>query len=268
MNTKMKSMSTKLLLIILVSSSSIYVNSQITYIDIDPDTTISENGGYYNIDVNGDDSAEFQIIRQSSPTNNESVDINILKENCYVAGIIGDCAFAVEYHLNDSIGPESWWHLYYNHFLMAFIGASVCLSSGQFIGDTNVYLGLKWIETGITHYGWFRVDVADDATWFTVKDYAYSSSTILAGQKSSTYLDEFEESDLFQIFNNDIRISVKPKEETSISDVHLLNMLSQEVPSKYTNSEVVIDKQMIPPGLYLLYLKTNKVVHILKILIK
>jgi len=242
--------------------------NQIIYIDLDPDTTISESGGYYDINVMGDDSAEFKIIRRSGSSNNEGVDIDILKDSCYVSAIFVDCAFAKEYLFNDTIGPSSWWDSYYKQYLMAFIGASVCLHPGLFIGDTNGYLGLKWIETGITYYGWFRVDVAADATWFTVKDYAYSPLPILVGQKSFAHIIEIPFHDQFVVFESENQITVKNKDHSFIKEAQLFDMLSREFVVKINNGEIIINKDRLRPGLYILHISTGKDNCALKILMR
>ena len=57
-------------------------------------------------------------------------------------------------------------------------------SGGNFLGQTDKYLGLEFQILGQTHYGWARLTVSGSADSFTIKDYAYDATpatAILAG---------------------------------------------------------------------------------------
>jgi len=267
MKTKNKFPFTKVLLILLYSSSVLFSYAQIIYVDIDPDTTISVNGGFFNFNLINDDSAEYQIIRAGGSRDNY-VELKILQDSCYLSAFLCEgFPIAHKFFLNDTIGVGNyWWWLDYPQYTLASI-AYFCLP-GEFVGARDAYLGLKWFNNEIAYYGWVRVDVADDANWFTVKDYAFAPSMLLAGQQSSTYLIDIKDHNLFLVSDYDNFIHVKSRENLKISEVLFLNLLAQEQPVKLNNCEIIIDKQQLSPGLHLLYLKTNKGVQVLKILIK
>jgi hypothetical protein len=56
---------------------------------------------------------------------------------------------------------------------------------GNFLGQTNRFLGLRFIIGGQTNYGWLEIaDVPDDASSVTIAGYAYETAPdteILAG---------------------------------------------------------------------------------------
>jgi hypothetical protein len=64
------------------------------------------------------------------------------------------------------------------------------LSYGNWLGQTNKYLGLKFVSNGQIHYGWVRIDFRNSATGDTIiiKDYAYediANKPIIAGAMPS-----------------------------------------------------------------------------------
>jgi hypothetical protein len=48
--------------------------------------------------------------------------------------------------------------------------------TGNWIGVTDRYLGLRFQQAGIWYYGWARLDIDATPTQFVVKDYAYQSA--------------------------------------------------------------------------------------------
>ena len=66
---------------------------------------------------------------------------------------------------------------------------------GNFSGQTDAFIGVKFSIGGATHYGWARVDVSSTSEQLTIKDYAYNSAAgmpIEAGNTTSLNESELE----------------------------------------------------------------------------
>lgn len=260
------------ILLILASLSSF---NQVIYFDINPDTTITEDNGHYDLDFINDDSIDFQLRLQFHDNHNYgNIAVLINNDSCFVLGVFfaGEgCYEAERLKLNDTINafisnnsPAQWYNR--PSLLMAYDGLSFC--HGLFYGGWNdVYLALKWIDKSVPYVCWVRLDVAEDASWFTVKDYAYGPYTVISGSQTSTYLNELKEKNQFQVFRNENNIIVKAKNGVNLRQVKLFNLLSQQFHIEMQNNEVIIYNNHLLPGLYLLYLSTDQGNSTIKIII-
>jgi len=59
---------------------------------------------------------------------------------------------------------------------MGWIKSGTSNYPGNFIGQGDQFIGVKFDISGAVHYGWIRVNVAADATQLTVIDWAYEST--------------------------------------------------------------------------------------------
>jgi len=170
-----------IVLILIISQISF---AQYIYVDIIPDTTISANGGFYNLDLNGDGTFDYKInlFKTAFPDTLNQVGISGLTDSCFIAGFTLDaCGYiANAFSINDAINDYADWsnNAQVGQFTLMF---STCMSTGPFTGQTNKYLGLKMIKNGTTFYGWVGINVASHANWFTLKDYACNINAINAG---------------------------------------------------------------------------------------
>ena len=84
-------------------------------------------------------------------------------------------------------------------------------SSGNFLGVSNQYIGVKFKIESEWHYGWVGVDVGVGAHSFTIRDYSYNDipdSAIFVGNKT-TGLDKLEELNAtVYAHNSEIKISI------------------------------------------------------------
>jgi len=169
-------------LLAILTFAAQFSNAEVIYTDIIPDTTISAIGGYYDLDLNNDGVPDYKFSRSGYGDFN-SVDILRLHDSCFISYYnLDGCNFANAYVLNELIGnSDPWFTENYGVNIANYGGITYCMHGGAFPGQTDLYLGLKLIKNGITYFGWVRIDVAIDATWFTLKDYAYDSNPIIAG---------------------------------------------------------------------------------------
>jgi hypothetical protein len=242
--------------------------SQITYVDIDPDTTIDTNNGFYNLDLNVDGINDFQI-KLSLLNENPRVTIYPLNDSCFFAYfMVEGCVFAKRFELNDSISNSTQWWNYSLGGILALTGTTSCGTHGAFKGQNDKYLGLKLIKNGITYFGWSRIDVASDVTWFTLKDYANSTSGLLAGQTITIVSDNSTLNTEIKVIDNTLDIIIVPPIKEKILYGVLINSCSQSKLISIKDNQIRISKANYQPGLYIVLFKTNSGNYSRKLIIK
>jgi hypothetical protein len=169
-------------------------NAQINYTDISPDQTVANNTPF-TLDMNGDAVNDFDfngLLYQDSTGTYGYAIINLPTAN----GILGQLfsnAYPLPSALNagDSIRPSAadWQAGSVNGGLqyMAVVVASGP-SYGNWPGQNDKYLGVRFIAGSQTHYGWIRCSVSADGSIITIKDYAYNATPgvgLTAGQSNT-----------------------------------------------------------------------------------
>lgn len=175
-------------------------NAQVVYTDIIPDTTVNTINGDYQLDLNNDGITDFAIAYQQIPitfgttgggTVQYTYDIILAAGNNAATNQIdtslvrsaGNPGFPQSdaHIVTAPIGPTNLWFSGYGsgntHFLAAASTAAPgTYNWGDWNGAVDKYVALKFDILGQTHYGWARLDVAQNANSFTIKDYAYDST--------------------------------------------------------------------------------------------
>ena len=133
-------------------------------------------------------------------------------------------------------------------------------SSSQWCGVTDKFLGLRFDISGITHYGWARLDVPLNASGWVIKDYAYNATQtvpgfgdpITAGQ-TTLGLDDNELSKIKIVALNKSNALFNLPQQTNY---RLFSITGQSVlDGKITNSTHVIEANTLATGVYILELK-------------
>ena len=171
-------------------------DAQVVYTDVNPDQTFNTVGAVYNLDLNNDLTPDFPLTVQSATgtylgglvnyailgaglitaSSNEIVGYAGAYANYASALNFGDTVSDIQNFISAPLATSSSQG-------GALLGANVVitgiysttLGQGQFIGQSDKFIGLKLISGGSTYHGWARVDVSLDGSSFTVKDYAYES---------------------------------------------------------------------------------------------
>jgi hypothetical protein len=193
----------------LFSSSA---NAQIVYTDVNPDSAYACNGNQnctntYFLDLNNDGLVDFRINLGNLYHNSNVRWVSIIDSvgNAFAISTNG----AKKFFMNDTIGPAQTWLAdtlaYLRHWGSAVHGSY----KGEWIYETDKYLGLALNVSGLTYYGWVRLDVTVDASTSTciciIKDFAYNSipnQPILAGQTTVTGIIENSFSSSINLFPN------------------------------------------------------------------
>ena len=255
--------------------------AQIVYTDVSPDVTINSTNSHYDGDMNNNSTPDFRIMHQ--PINSTFTTVGGMPITAYATGdaivaiagnngIVGSTGslYGITYYapsvlnLNAPINSTANWQTntasYGTHTLGAdlFIetaGGFVTMSEsiGNWLGETNKYLGVKFSIGANTHYGWIRLDVALDATSAVIKDFAYDATPdapILAGDMITTSIPELGEI-LFWKQQNNISLNFGDIEFQN-AEISIYNTLGQVVKSENTSEKNTnISTDDLNSGLYI-----------------
>ena len=263
---------TSRLFVILFFSLPFSTLAQIHYVDIIPDTTITGDGSKYDLDIDSDGLHEYELsikyydIWHIWP----SIELISLFDSGYVSySMVESCWMVEALELNDTVENTKFWSflsqpLFYQ---ISYFGPSYCMHSGYFDGVSDKYIGMKWTKNGHTYFGWLRIDVAADASWFKLKDYAYSESGILAGQKKMTSIENKAIASHIKTVNQENEIVIIADASLKIIDASLLNSLGKMNQLEVIDNQVSISKSKFKLGVYIIRLNTSEGKCIIKILI-
>ncbi len=182
-------------------SSSAY--GQVLYTDVNPDETYSENGEFYELDLNLDGDVDFAIkvvdfsaagIFTSTGTlgNTWGGVIKAAVVYSYNGAIGGSTTNYWPYALNEGVSVDSDMNFntnatYGTQVLALYLGIQDLYSSGGTLafftqplgnweGKTEKFLALRLEDGGADYYGWARLSVDDNSHEFTIHDYALKQS--------------------------------------------------------------------------------------------
>jgi hypothetical protein len=233
-------------------------NAQIIYTDVIPDASVN-TGGTYNLDLDNDGTADFQFAVTHGTymygTLPVTYDVGILSPGPGNA-IDTISGGAVAHNLNDPINASLAWvddaGAAYQLLGISIFGGAY--TGGNFLGQTNKYLALRFKIGSNDHYGWARIDMDAGATNITVKDYAYDgtpNTMIPAGATVSVGINE--NNDLAKnviIFSNDKAIHVNVNDNSN-GLISVTNTLGQEVSKvEITESQNLISMENASAGIY------------------
>lgn len=184
--------------------------SQITYHDINPDTTVNTWNAFIVKPPNGISSDDIVIWWHPSPE--------------VVVQTHGDCEILFngtlpsKLNLNDSISATGNWKPGNYDALNNVI-------TGNWKTDaTDKYLGFRFKKTNVWHYGWLKMSIASGAVSYTVKEWAFNSQagkTIKAGQTTTTGMNTIIPAAVIKIYPNPaqdyIQLQYKAIDNTVIS---------------------------------------------------
>ena len=154
----------------------------IVHTDVNPDSTVV--GDVFEIDLDNDGSGDIKL-RQKSMGGREQVQIYTAAIMNGLIGYKGGFGYYYASKLNqgDPIGPAQSFEIFGNTYgFLLYDG--VAGQFGPWANAVDGYVGFSFTMAGNTHYGWIRLDVAQDATFFIIKSYAYEDAAdtpILAG---------------------------------------------------------------------------------------
>ena len=257
-------------------------NAQIVYTDVNPDSSVACNGNQncnltYFLDLNNDGLVDFRINLGYYYHNFNVRWVNIIDSvgNAFAISTNG----AKKLFMNDTIGPSQTWQ----HDSLAYLRRWSSAVNGSYLGEwiyeTGKYLGLALNVSGLTYYGWVRLDVTVDASSGTciciIKDYAYNSipnQPILAGQTIATGIIENSFASSINLFPNPAtnHVTIELPNANEKFDVTIIDITGKIV---YTTAasetqKLEVNTNDFVEGIYLVQFKTADFIETLKLIIQ
>ncbi|MBA2406368.1 MAG: T9SS type A sorting domain-containing protein, partial [Chitinophagales bacterium] len=257
-------------------------DGQIVYHDVAPDDTLSiigNSGEWYSLDLNNDGIADYSVAADIIYFENHAMIGKYANGSISnsVAGTyanVGMPAYNVfKLEASDPISQSVNWVKantpkddYFGNLLEMFSYEGYWQN-----GVTDGYIGLR-IHVGINNfYGWLRCDVAADASFIIIKDYAYNSipdSSILAGQGIATNSNEISESEkdfslhLFPNPTKDI-LTLTTKEHLINSVITVYDLAGRIIKQEAgvtlnSNAVYSLDIGLLNAGSYLLEVRSSQ----------
>jgi hypothetical protein len=232
-------------------------NSQVVYTDVVPDATVN-TGGMYNLDLDNNGMADFQFQDTHGTylygTFPITYDVGVLAPMAGNAiDTIGDGAVA--HNLNDAINGSLMWvdDVAASYQLLGINALGGAYTAGNFIGQTDKYVALRFKIGANDHYGWARIDMNSGGTMITVKDYAYDATPnamIPAGAMVTGIIESAELANQVFIFAADKAINVNMTKNVS-GVISVTNTLGQEISNvAITDAHTKISMENSSAGIY------------------
>ncbi|MFA6571926.1 MAG: T9SS type A sorting domain-containing protein [Bacteroidota bacterium] len=236
---------------------AVSVKAEIIYTDIVPDTVLKGSldnmWAHYELDMNKDDTTEF-IVTHFYPSNDlyyvefsvsqyRDADILVDSNNKPLALSKGD-----------TIGSNQiiWYD---------FKGYAIHCRE-HWAGATDKYLAVRLKTGGNYNYCWIRLDVAQDESSCTVKDFAYQATAntgIVAGDAGTTAVLENKNNNIeFKIYPNPVQEQLNISGLVQGSSVQIFDNTGILLFEHYTvNEDIQIDLKCFPAGMYFVKMGRN-----------
>jgi len=261
-----------------VIASGASVQAQIVYTDVDPDITLSDT--VYLLNMNKDTIIDFRLVQADyfyySTSFLNIVGVQALDKNEILGDTVNTSSdynfYPKALQLNDTIAAKQkiWMNSYSAPMYIkgAYYGYNI--NQGNWKNVTDRYLGLRFKIGNEWHYGWARLDVAQNATSFTLKDYAYESvpnKRIIAGMKVSAIVDNSELS--VGIFHSKQQLNIIIPEGTIAGNALIYNSLGEKISQlNLSNGRNYLNTNQFKSGIYIINVEINGKMISKKILIR
>ncbi len=270
LNNKLKSYSALAGSIALMSTQA---DAQIIYTDVNPDSTTNIGGNFYNLDLDNGGVFDFTFnlnISTSTGYTSQQVAVTPTGSNGVAGDTVGAYVYPFAFNSGDTIKSTLQFNFTSSQSMASYFGSSY--SYGNFLGQTDKFIGLQFNIGPNLHYGWARFNVDATASLFTIKDYAYNATPdayILAGEMGVGILENTLISNA-SIYSSDKNIVVKFLSEKVIqADVKITNALGQEIyKAALSNKETSIDMSKEKTGIYFVTITQGSIVYTKKVYIR
>ena len=182
--------------------------AQLLYTDID-DTTVVD--GIFELDLDGDTIVDFTIEHVLNGGQLCNVTSILLRPGDSIEGnlALGAAANSFNYVANAVPGtvlnPSAGFSGINNSLkvgYMAFLVDGVAYPNSNWAGPvTDGYLGLRILKDDSACFGWLRMDVADSAKSFTIKDWSFNP------EKDTTFTVAYELLDVMDRVLRNLRVA-------------------------------------------------------------
>ena len=252
-------------------------NAQIVHTDINPDTLITGNGAVYNLDVdnNGVIDFTFNTIASSITYNSGSSSTFINFSGAYMNPAASGNSMMISTYgpmnvpAGSAIGSSGsftssggWVGLVADiSYVSSSSTSSYSVSIGNFL-NTDGFVGLKFQNSGNTHYGWVRIEVANDGAVISVKEYAFESTpntAINAGETANgpVGIADLENNVVINNLNNQLKVEAAQNLTNGL--INVVSMSGKQVISKsFTSNLERIDLNDLSTGIYMVNVNSDE----------
>ena len=270
LNKKLKSYSALAGSLALISTQT---DAQVIYTDVNPDSTTAIGGSYFNLDLDNGGVFDFAFnlnIGSSSSYTSQQVAVTPAGANGVAGDTVGAYVYPFALNSGDTIKSTLQFNFGSSQSMASYFGSGS--SYGNFLGQTNKFIGLQFYIGAQLHYGWARFDVDATASQFTIKDYAYNATpnaSILAGEMP---LGVEENAALANttIYSSDKTIFIQFLSDKLIqSDVKVSNAIGQVIfQGNLNDKENKINMAEANSGIYFVTITQNNIVYTKKVYIR
>jgi hypothetical protein len=253
-------------------------NAQVQYTDIN-DTTVSTNGGFYDLDLNQDGNPDFRLTQIIDSGLTENVNAVLISPFDSVYNrVIGEAMNGFNYPAN--VTPGTIINQYENFQgiggsevkgYMAFEVDGISYPNSNWVGPTtNGFLGMQVRIGDSLHFAWARVDVSLGSNSFTVKDFAVEltpgDSILAAGNLLNIAQNVFDNT---AIIANNKTLKIVLSSDLEGVEFVLLDLQGRLLREEnLSNGTLAFDLSDLSEGVYLVHLRYKGVIRTEKIVIQ
>lgn len=236
---------------VLVAQSNL--NAQVVATDLNPDVVVDSLSAPYALDFNNDANPELAFFVQhvSGASSTQGVQFTYegaiagaqLSPGVSVVGAAGTGSSSSSFQISalnngDPIstaaifGTSSYGALGVDILVDAGILGQIPIQQGNFLNQSNKFLGAKLTAGANTYYGWVELSVNSNASQITIHGYGYQSTAntgILAGEGANSGLELISLADKVTIVGTPDHVAINVTPDLIGAKVSFVSMSGQEV---------------------------------------
>ena len=251
--------------------ASFFANAQEIIIDVEPDEVVVASSAPFSLDFTNDATDDFSFRVQTMVGDTvlggqpSTYDGSSAIVECLAGqpmGITANGSFSLTNMVGgasvssaDEFGLDESYPLGINLLIDAGIGIFPYVY-GNFLGVSNQYLGVRFIDGGNTHYGWIELSVSAEADTIVIHSYGYNSSpdqSVDAGDSDASVF--FTEDLGIRVWNSSEFIHVEIESGYIGSQFSLVSISGKElISTELDELSSEIDLSYLPKGMYLVHI--------------
>jgi hypothetical protein len=235
----------------LVAQSNL--NAQVVATDLNPDVVVDSLSAPYALDFNNDANPELAFFVQhvSGASSTQGVQFTYegaiagaqLSPGLSLVGATGTGSSSSSFQISAlnngdpistaaNFGTSSYGALGVDLLVDAGILGQIPIQQGNFLNQSNKFLGAKLTAGANTYYGWVELSVNSNASQITIHGYGYQSTAntgILAGEGANSGLELISLADKVTIVGTPDHVAINVTPDLIGAKVSFVSMSGQEV---------------------------------------
>lgn len=235
------------------------INAQVVVTDVNPDVVVDSLSATYALDFNNDANPELNFFVQHISGASSTQGIQFTYEGAVagvnitsgmnLVGAVGTGSSSSSFQLTAlnngdpissaaNFGTSSGNALGVDLLVDAGILGQLPIQQGNFLNQSNKYLGGKLTAGANSFYGWVELSVNANASQITIHKYAYQSTPntqILAGEGSNVGLENVALADKVTIVGTPDQVKINVTPDLIGSSVSFVSMSGQTLKTEILN---------------------------------